>query len=240
MARAPTERLRKTRRLTSRSIGFNLVLESDQRARLAVCLEEGVPVVSTFWGDPGPSVEAVHAAGALHLHTVGSRAEAELAAAAAGVDVIVAQGVEAGGHVRGEVATSVLVPAVGEPVSPVPVIAATEDEIRLLTLFDGGWPHAKHRVVHNGTVAPWDAAGRPAPPLRPGEGQPVARSRATGTTSPSAGRPGTPGRSPSTPGRPSGSATRPCPRRSSWSGWSPKRASSSTASTPPPRSPVAP
>jgi NAD(P)H-dependent flavin oxidoreductase YrpB (nitropropane dioxygenase family) len=42
----------------------------------------------------------------------------------AGVDVIVAQGWEAGGHVRGEVATMALVPAVADAVGPVPVIAA--------------------------------------------------------------------------------------------------------------------
>jgi len=57
------------------------------------------------------------------LHTVGSAAEARRAADA-GVDVIVAQGWEAGGHVWGGIATLPLVPAVVDAVAPVPVIAA--------------------------------------------------------------------------------------------------------------------
>ena len=55
-------------------------------------------MVSTFWGDPRPYVDAIHANGALHLRTVGSADEAGRAVEA-GVDVIVAQGWEAGGRV---------------------------------------------------------------------------------------------------------------------------------------------
>ncbi len=57
------------------------------------------------------------------MHTVGSAEDARRAVAS-GVDVIVAQGWEAGGHVRGKVATLPLVPAVVDAVAPVPVIAA--------------------------------------------------------------------------------------------------------------------
>src|SRR5205814_7378683 len=57
------------------------------------------------------------------MHTVGSAADARRAVDA-GVDVIVAQGWEAGGHVRGTVATMPLVPAVVDAVSPAPVVAA--------------------------------------------------------------------------------------------------------------------
>jgi nitronate monooxygenase len=116
-------RIRRTRALTDGPFGVNLVLEWDQRERVAVCAEESVAVVSTFWGDPDPYVEAIHAGGALHLHTVGSADDARRAVQA-GVDVIVAQGWEAGGRVRGEVATLPLVPAVVDAVAPVPVIAA--------------------------------------------------------------------------------------------------------------------
>jgi NAD(P)H-dependent flavin oxidoreductase YrpB (nitropropane dioxygenase family) len=116
-------RLSETRGLTDRPIGVNLVLEWDQHERVAACVAESVPVVSTFWGDPTPYVEAIHAGGAVHLHTVGSAEEARRAVAA-GVDVIVAQGWEAGGRVRGHVATLPLVPAVIDAVAPVPVIAA--------------------------------------------------------------------------------------------------------------------
>ena len=54
---------------------------------------------------------------------VGSAEEASHAAAV-GVDIIVAQGVEAGGHVRGQVGLVPLLPTVVEAVTPVPVIAA--------------------------------------------------------------------------------------------------------------------
>ena len=57
------------------------------------------------------------------IHQVGSVAEAKTAADA-GVDVIIAQGVEAGGHVRGEVSTLTLVPRVVGAVSPTPVTAS--------------------------------------------------------------------------------------------------------------------
>jgi len=115
--------IRATRHLTDRPFVVNLVLQWPQHERLAVCAEEGVPVISTFWGDPEPYVDAIAAAPATHIHTVGSAREAGRAVAA-GVDVIVAQGWEAGGHVRGEVATMALVPAVVDEVFPTPVVAA--------------------------------------------------------------------------------------------------------------------
>jgi NAD(P)H-dependent flavin oxidoreductase YrpB (nitropropane dioxygenase family) len=120
---ACVDRIRRTRALTDRPFAVNLVLEWDHRERIAVCAREGVPLISTFWGDPTPHVDPIHDAGALHLHSVGSVAEAQ-AAAEAGVDVIVAQGVEAGGHVRGTISTLALAPAVTDAVAPVPVIAA--------------------------------------------------------------------------------------------------------------------
>ena len=76
-----------------------------------------------MWGDPSGYIEPVHAAGGIVLHTVGSAEEARRAVAS-GVDVIVAQGWEAGGHVWSKVATLPLVPAVVDAVAPVPVIAA--------------------------------------------------------------------------------------------------------------------
>jgi NAD(P)H-dependent flavin oxidoreductase YrpB (nitropropane dioxygenase family) len=115
--------IRETRSLTSRPFGVNLNLEFPQEERLAVCLEEHVPIISFFWRDPSSLVEPAKAGGAIVLHTVGSAADAKRAISS-GVDIIVAQGWEAGGHVRGSVATMALVPAVVDAVSPVPVVAA--------------------------------------------------------------------------------------------------------------------
>lgn len=115
--------VRETAALTDRPFGGNLVLASDQHRRLDEALEAGLRIVSLFWGDPASYVEQVHNANGVVLHTVSSAEEA-LRAVASGVDVIVAQGWEAGGHVRGQVATLPLVPAVVDAVAPVPVIAA--------------------------------------------------------------------------------------------------------------------
>ena len=112
-----------TAALTSRPFGGNLVLAWDQHRRLDDALEAGLRIVSLAWGDPTAYVGRIHDAGALVLHTVGSAREARRSAAA-GVDVIVAQGWEAGGHVWGGIATLPLVPAVVDAVAPVPVIAA--------------------------------------------------------------------------------------------------------------------
>ena len=115
--------IERTRALTQRPFAVNLILDWDQEERLDCVLDLGVKIVLFSWGDPTPFVGQVHAAGALCLHMVGSAAEAH-AAVEAGVDLIVAQGVEGGGHVWGRVGTMALVPAVVDAVAPTPVIAA--------------------------------------------------------------------------------------------------------------------
>ena len=115
--------IRQTRQLTDRPFGVNLILQWPQQERLEVCLEEGVPVVSFFWGDPSLYVAAAHTAGSLVMHIVGNAAEARRMRDA-GVDILVAQGWEAGGHVWGQVATLPLVPCVVDAVAPTPVVAA--------------------------------------------------------------------------------------------------------------------
>src|ERR1700690_62932 len=115
--------VRETAALTDRPFGGNLILGSDQHRRLDQALEAGLRIVSLFWGDPAGYVEQVHDAGGVVLQTVGSAEEARRAVAR-GVDVVVAQGWEAGGHVRSQVASLPLVPAVVDAVAPVPVIAA--------------------------------------------------------------------------------------------------------------------
>lgn len=116
-------RVRRVRELTNRSFAVNLVLDFPVDDVLEACLEERVPIVSTTWGDPASAIARIHACGALHLHTVSTSDEARTAAAV-GVDVIVAQGWEAGGHVRGTISTLVLTPAVVDAIAPTPVIAA--------------------------------------------------------------------------------------------------------------------
>jgi NAD(P)H-dependent flavin oxidoreductase YrpB (nitropropane dioxygenase family) len=118
--------LNQMRALTPKPFGINFVPPLDPPERLheklQACLEGGVKIV-TFWGKPDEYVEQAHQAGALVTYTAGSVSEAR-DAVAAGADVIVAQGWEAGGHVRGTITTLALVPAVVDAVAPTPVIAA--------------------------------------------------------------------------------------------------------------------
>lgn len=115
--------VRDTQQLTAKPFGVNLVLHWDPEERVDICLAEGVKIISFFWGDPAPYVDRIHQSGAVVMHTVGSAEEAKQAIDA-GVDVIVTQGWEAGGHVRGTVGTMALVPAVVDAASPAPVVAA--------------------------------------------------------------------------------------------------------------------
>ena len=118
--------IRELRAITDRPYAVNIVIDAQdppQDERVEVALAAGAPLVSFFWGDPEPYVDRVHRAGALALLTVRSAEEARRAVDA-GVDIIVAQGWEAGGHVWGEVSTLALVPAVVDAVPGTPVIAA--------------------------------------------------------------------------------------------------------------------
>jgi len=118
--------INEVRAATERPFGVNVIIDPQdppQGERVAVALEAGAPLLSFFWGDPAPYVDRVHRAGALATLTVGSADEARRAVDA-GVDIIVAQGWEAGGHVWSEVSTLALVPAVVDAVPGTPVIAA--------------------------------------------------------------------------------------------------------------------
>lgn len=118
--------IRRVRELTSRRFGANVILASWNELRdenIDICVEEQVPLLVLFWGDPSPYVDRAHRGDAKVFIQVGSVEEAR-AAAAAGVDGIIAQGIEAGGHVKGTMPLSVLLPAVVQAVEPLPVLAA--------------------------------------------------------------------------------------------------------------------
>jgi NAD(P)H-dependent flavin oxidoreductase YrpB (nitropropane dioxygenase family) len=85
------QQIRTTRALTSQPFAVNLTLEIPQEERLAVCLDEGVAIISFFWRDPASLVPIAKAGGAVVLHTVGSADEAKKAVDC-GVDIVVAQG----------------------------------------------------------------------------------------------------------------------------------------------------
>jgi NAD(P)H-dependent flavin oxidoreductase YrpB (nitropropane dioxygenase family) len=115
-------RLERLASLTSKPFGVNLLIPYLDREILELAAHKA-RVVDFFWGEPDPElVRIVHNAGALASWQVGSTAEA-MAAEAAGCDFVIAQGIEAGGHIRGTLGLLPLLSAVLDAVS-VPVLAA--------------------------------------------------------------------------------------------------------------------
>jgi NAD(P)H-dependent flavin oxidoreductase YrpB (nitropropane dioxygenase family) len=104
-------------------VGVNFLVPFLQDRSAVTIAAERAPLVDFFGAAPDPSLVAlVHDGGALAAWQVGSAEEAR-AAADAGCDLVVAQGVEAGGHVRGRLGLLPLLDVVLEGVD-VPVIAA--------------------------------------------------------------------------------------------------------------------
>lgn len=120
--------LAETARRTDGTVGVNIVLDGDAKTvpteqHLDVCADASVDVVSFSFGEAAPYVDRVHEFGATVMQTVSSATQAR-SAVDSGVDVVVAQGWEAGGHVQSEVATLPLIPRVVDAVPETPVIAA--------------------------------------------------------------------------------------------------------------------
>jgi len=116
------EEIRKTKKLTDKPFGVNIMLLSSNAEEVAklVC-EEGVKVVTTGAGNPGKYIEMWKAHGIKVIPVVASVALA-IRMERCGVDAVVAEGCESGGHV-GELTTMALVPQVVDAVN-IPVIAA--------------------------------------------------------------------------------------------------------------------
>lgn len=114
------------RQLTPAPFGVNLLLFGKEEALLDAMLAERPAVMSFAWPTSDQPLEAIfaraHAAGAKVMHMVSGVHEA-VRAARAGADVIVAQGMEGGGHI-GVMGAIALVPQVVTAVAPIPVLAA--------------------------------------------------------------------------------------------------------------------
>jgi enoyl-[acyl-carrier protein] reductase II len=118
------EHIQKTRLATSNPFGVNVpLLYPEQEKLMEILVEEGVKIVFTSAGSPKKWTGFLHDHGIKVAHVVSSAAFAEKSEAA-GVDVIVAEGFEAGGHEgREETTTMVLIPAVRKATS-LPLLAA--------------------------------------------------------------------------------------------------------------------
>ncbi len=116
------EQLSQVRRLTDRPFAVNHTARPLNEEAFALTLEARPKIVSFALGDPGELVGRARDAGVLFMQQVHTVRQARRAAER-GVDVIIAQGAEAGGF-GGTVSTLSLVPQVVDAVSPVPVVAA--------------------------------------------------------------------------------------------------------------------
>lgn len=110
------------RERTSRPFAMNHLVPELNETAFAMTLAARPPVISLALGDPGELVTRAHDVGSLVVHQVTSVAQARQATER-GVDVIIAQGVEAGGY-GGAIAALALIPQVVDAVSPIPVVAA--------------------------------------------------------------------------------------------------------------------
>jgi NAD(P)H-dependent flavin oxidoreductase YrpB (nitropropane dioxygenase family) len=132
---AQRERVARTRELTDRPFGGNIIIAAFaspyateqvralRRRQLQSAFDLRVPVVVLFWGDPAPFVEPAHQAGVKLLAQVGSTEEAA-SAARAGVDAVIVQGVEAGGHVMATRSIWELLPETIAVVGATPILAS--------------------------------------------------------------------------------------------------------------------
>ncbi|KNA21832.1 hypothetical protein SOVF_039730 [Spinacia oleracea] len=120
------EMIRKTRTLTDKPFGIGVVLAFPHEQNLKAILEEKVDVLQLYWGEASEElVRRAHDAGVKVVPQVGS-IEAAKRAVDIGVDAIIVQGREAGGHVIGQEGLIALVPSIVDLIGErdIPVVAA--------------------------------------------------------------------------------------------------------------------
>ena len=125
-ANAPASHIRdeikKTKKLTNKPFGLNIMLLSDNADELAdIAIEEGVKVITTGAGNPGKYINKWKNADIIVIPVVASVALAKRMERC-GADAVIAEGCESGGHI-GKLTTMVLLPQVVDAVN-IPVIGA--------------------------------------------------------------------------------------------------------------------
>lgn len=111
------------RKLTSKPIAVNLLIPFLRPGVFEMLAKEPISAVTLFWGEPGEHIPTCKNLGLKVIWQCGSAKQAR-AAKDAGADAIIAQGVEAGGHVHGVASTFALVPEVRDAIGELPMLAA--------------------------------------------------------------------------------------------------------------------
>ena len=111
------------RKLTAKPIVVNQLIPFLRPGILESLANQPISAVTLFWGDPAEQIPVCKKLGLKVIWQCGSALEAT-AAKDAGADAIIAQGFEAGGHVRGIVTTFALIPEVRDAIGDLPMLAA--------------------------------------------------------------------------------------------------------------------
>jgi len=128
------DQLKQTKALAAgRPVAANLLLPYTRQQHVDAVIRQQIPIVTLFWGSAAKWVPRLHQHGVFVFQQIGSKAEAA-EALAAGIDGLIVQGTEAGGHVRGTQHLSELLPQVVGIAGQTPVFAAggiyTADDVR--------------------------------------------------------------------------------------------------------------
>ncbi len=116
------DQIRRTREITAKPFGVNIMMMSPHvEPVMQVIISEKVPVITTGAGNPAKYIPQLKAVGTKIIPVIASVALAQRLARA-GVDAVVAEGMESGGHI-GELTTMAFVPQVVDAID-LPVIAA--------------------------------------------------------------------------------------------------------------------
>ncbi|MFT5775486.1 NAD(P)H-dependent flavin oxidoreductase [Hyphomonas sp.] len=117
------ELIKRTQALTNKPFAVNLRSDLEQVRLIETAAEAGITLFNLFWGDPSSSMPAIEACGGRLIATVGDLGAAKQAIEA-GASALIAQGVEAGGHVLGEALRDQLVTELAAENFDVTIIAA--------------------------------------------------------------------------------------------------------------------
>lgn len=130
-------RITQTKALTDRAFAVNIRADLVQHDHISAAVNQGISIVHVFWGDPELSCRAIPKDAKL-IATVWDEASAK-SALDAGASALIAQGIEAGGHVKGTTPLEDLISIVSGVAGDVPVAAAgglatTQDIKNVLSL----------------------------------------------------------------------------------------------------------
>jgi enoyl-[acyl-carrier protein] reductase II len=143
------EHIQKCKEVCSQPFGVNVpLLYPDIEKHMAIIIEEGVKIVFTSAGNPAIWTSKLKEHGITVVHVV-SNTKFAIKSELAGVDAIVAEGFEAGGHNgREETTTLCLIPMIKKAVN-IPVMALGADGVQIGSLFASSTESSAHQNFKN-------------------------------------------------------------------------------------------